>query len=290
MSLLSSLHDEHNIPTASPGAARPPPVAAPKEAPAAKATAPVLLPSAQIKLAKPKEAKRTFEPQHGFAGGSLSSSIAAEHQPEMLRSPSPPVAKPAAKPAAEPAAKIAAPVLLPSAEIKLGGKGSTKPKQWTEPQHGFGGGSLSSQFAAEHQPEMLPEQQRPSPQKKPAKAEAFPVDEERALSAPTPDTVPSMGVCSSGSAPVEKMKLQPAEWTGLAQGMDAAVHNMVPSPENQRQRKRRQTRELEEAAVFAAAEAANAEKENQHARPENPTAVSVANYFDFSPLSLMSST
>lgn len=294
MSLLSSLHDEHNIPTASPATARPPPVVKPKDVSVPKPTAPVLLPSAQIKIAKPAaEAKRSVEPQQGFWGGSLSSAIAAEHQPDMLLSPSPPATKPAAKPVAEPAPKVAAPALLPSAELKQQmAKGSSKPKQWAEPQQGFGGGSLSSQFASEHQPEMLSNwEKRPSPEKKPAKApEAFPVDEERALNLPTSVVVPGVGVRGSGSAPAEKPKLQPQEWTGLSQDLDSAVHNMMPSPETERQKQRRRTRELEEQAAAIAAEAAKAEKENQHARPEDPAAASGGTYFDFSPLSLMGSS
>ena len=248
MSLLSSLHDEHSIPTGSPGAARPPPVA-----------------------------------------------------------------KPATKPTAAPAAKVAAPVLLPSAEIKQQmGTGAARPKQWAEPHQGFGVGSLSSQIVAEHQPDMLAKsnwERRPSPEKKPSKApEAFPVSEERALSASNPFVTPRVGLRGSvyGSAPAEKPKLQPGsqprEWAtrspwlardyrGLAHDLDSAVHNMTPSAEPERQMERHRTKELEIEAAIAKEAAAKADKENnQHARPADPTAASGGTYFDFSPLSLMSSS
>ena len=48
------------------------------------------------------------------------------------------------------------------------------------------------------------------------------------------------------------------QWQGLSQDPSSALHNMAPSPENNRQRQRRLTRELER--DVAAAKLAEEEK------------------------------
>jgi len=300
ISSFSGVADEHNFESLSPVLQRPPlPVAE------AEPTPQKVLVSVPRRVGNAPEAKRVPQPQQ-WTGLSSQLSDDYQHDDEHAEPVSP--ARLESGIALEPAAQSGtvveptASVPRPSVPIKLKPKvglvrtSPLRPKQWR---------GVAVELAEEF---PLANDEEVARAVAATKEEAYPVRAEQP-SPTTPSTAPTGPEVRRAAVPLASASagLEPLQWSGLSDGLASSEHNMrpsymVPSPENNRQRQRRISREIAEAhkAAESLAVVGNEGKENQtaipreeerfhHARPtEQPTATPPAStYFDFSPISLV---
>jgi len=255
------------------------------------------------------ELRRVAEPRQ-WTG--LSSQIASDyqHDDEHAQSSAPTVhstaavsvesANPLPLPAVQPRPR---PNKLVKAQVKAGQAPAARPfgpKQWA---------GLSAELAEadfphaecedEHEDEARPRQERQkalSPSSAPPTRNLIGV-ELRSVAKP-------VARARAGLVPLQWLGLSQEGWGPAASASASTLHNMLPSPENNRQRQRRISREIEserESEALKAAEALATSKQGkenrkvgaedfQHARPTESAVQEggVASYFDCSPISLMS--